>query len=168
MKKNNNKTLLDLYDEPFTVLGLSSSLPGFKVASKMNHNLFVDFLRLQDFLSYKEESNKEYPFQWFYYYDDIDELCYFLLSNITDNILLIKELKKIDYVLLIIGRDCIEKSKEINKEINKIDGIMFSKVFYNSIPQKEESIKTKKKTFLDSLREDIEVNVPILKEFEQI
>lgn len=148
MISKENRLDSELYEQPFTVIGFIDSDAGYKVASKFHKQLSLDFLHLKDFVSDKERKDKKtkqiikekFNFMWFFYYDKVQKISYCLLSNKNKDpiniskfkdrteILLVEEFKDIDYILLVIGRDCIEKSKEVKNNMTKM-GIMFLKIF---------------------------------------
>ena len=144
MKKlDSTMELLEVNNEPFTIIGISGSEPFYFHAGQMHRQLNLDFKRVQDFEFYDEDNNKFFSLPTCLYPDPENGLLFLLISNRKP---LLKGLDKPNIILLIIGRDSLMKSTELIKQIRTLMNISWCKKFFYSEDEQEEPIQEKIKS----------------------
>lgn len=106
------KVFLETRAEPtlFTLFGISCHLKDYRLSYNLNHNLELSLVKMDDFLGYS-----------FYFYRDEDCFnSYYLIGNRGQELILLPDLKQIDFLLLLEG-----PVKKTQKELllEKIRGI---------------------------------------------
>ncbi|MDO5760035.1 MAG: IPExxxVDY family protein [Bacteroidota bacterium] len=139
---------------PFALIGMVTPLANFQVAYRLQQNMSCEFEKTDDFLLYKKKMKKDLNFHCLLQVDITEGLSYMLLDNLaTDNsAYMITELKRMDYILLVIGRDFANITTSLCKELQNIHNISFAKVFYTS----DNKIVSLRKNIVKSLEEGIE------------
>lgn len=144
MKKlDSTMELLEVNNEPFTIIGISGSEPFYFHTGQMHRQLNLDFKRVSDFEFYDEDKGKFFSLPTCLYPDPENGLLFLLISNRRP---LLKDLDKPDIILLIIGRDSLVKSEELIKQIRTLTNISWCEKFFYSEYEQEEPIQEKIKS----------------------
>ncbi|MBR1770035.1 MAG: IPExxxVDY family protein [Bacteroidales bacterium] len=145
---------------PFSLIGINSPLANFQLAYRLQSIMDCEFEKTENFLAYKEKLKKEFPFSCFAHVNSFNGLAYLLIENLSvedGRTTLIDGLKKIDYILLIIGRDFAEVNSVICKNIKTVKNVVYSQIFYPFASVQRETKKSDLKiSSIDSLMKDIE------------
>lgn len=121
----------DLSDEFFTnvqVIGIVSTLKGYKFCWSLNHHLSVDF-RLHPDMEVQLEKKKLFYYFNIYYYADADgNISHMLYENESRGEFLVPEFKHLDYLWLIRSDDHdIQEIKEhLLDKLRKLDIIQLA------------------------------------------
>ena len=117
------KLTLDIgYNFDFALVGITSHIKDYKISWLLNNNLKFNFIKIMDYLisnETKKQTKKENflfdkkedaslnssinGFSQYYYQIEENHVSYFLISNKSENGLLIPELPIVDYFILIQG-----------------------------------------------------------------
>lgn len=136
----------DFEDSDFTLIGVHTSLPDYKLAFLLNRNLRVSFRRTNDI--HKVENQSEHAcFSVFHYLDDTLDATWFLIENkyhgvsntpienglfgtidetVNRTSYLIPEKKKTDFLVKIEGNLEEYLVYQTIQEINKMEQVMTS------------------------------------------
>ncbi|MBQ9312206.1 MAG: IPExxxVDY family protein [Bacteroidales bacterium] len=145
------KFIIERPSENLVMIAVNTTLAPFQLAYNIEQQLDTEFYRMEDFLSYKKDKDREYPFTFLLNADETNGLTYFLLSNKTtedNNALLIDGLPKIDFFLLIYGRDGEKIAPFVCKKVSQMQQVMLSKIVY-PVQVKEEKTLSFTQTSLD-------------------
>ncbi|MFM6976523.1 MAG: IPExxxVDY family protein [Sphingobacteriaceae bacterium] len=116
----NKLTLKFELDFDFTLIAITSSLKDYRLCYQINKALQVNFVRTDELsLSFSSEKNIQ-NFNRYVYYPPNSETEFFLLANKGSEGLLIPEMNKVDYFLLI--RNFIDE-EDLNYWISHIKKI---------------------------------------------
>ncbi|MBO6117261.1 MAG: hypothetical protein J6P44_01815 [Bacteroidales bacterium] len=129
----------EVNNEPFAITGIVANEAFYFIAGLLHRRLKLDFKRVKNFEFYNESQNKCYEVATCIYLDGINGLIYLLINNTLP---VIEGLKAPDCILMVIGRDCEPKSKELIKQMLKLKQIMTCKLFYPLQQPKESGIVT--------------------------
>lgn len=122
------KVHLDARDTPvyFTLIGISCHLKDYRLSYLLNYHLPAEFTRMED-LRMAGSTQKEPTSFSFYYYRDEDHFNTFsLLSNRSQESVLIPEMKQTDFLLIIEG-ECKKARKDaLLRNIRSIPNVLTS------------------------------------------
>lgn len=85
----------------FLVYGISCHLKDFRVAWHLNKLLRFNFVR--DSIEINDRQGKPHHYSKYKYHDTDNHLRYFLISNHSEDIPLVRALREYDYLLLVEG-----------------------------------------------------------------
>lgn len=118
---------------PFAFIGINSPLSDFQIAYRLQNVMDWEFERVPDFKSYKASKNKEFSYNCLSYVDSAYGLAYLLVesNSLEDGTTgLVENLNKMDYVLLIIGRDFESVARFVCNNVRKVRNVVYAQVFY--------------------------------------
>jgi hypothetical protein len=119
------KLTLEFEDlESWFTLGISCQLPDYKLLFRINKNLKVQFKRVESFQVNLPEFKG--TFSLYAYYDSINEVECFLLSNHMNSKSLVSEYKQLDYFLLLRDRSESDLLLQYKDKIRKINEVIFT------------------------------------------
>ena len=147
MKKVHNAQMLEVKSEPFTIIGMVTKEPMYFIAGQMHRELKIDFRRVSDFEFYDLNTKTFLQRPTYMYMDNDNGLLYVMFSNTVS---LAKTIKQLDILLVIMGRDCLEKTKQVVKDLHNLFSIRYSECYYYS---QQESDSSKGKDIYDKVRE---------------
>ncbi len=116
-------TLDFIPDFEFLLLGIVSYEKDYRLAWEINQKLLMDFARTGDHSVKHRQSGTEQLFSCYYYDDDNTYLNYRLLSNRSENGILLDAVKNIDYLLVISGEYFTGYEKQIRSKLIKLEGV---------------------------------------------
>lgn len=125
-------------DIPFSMIGINSSLANFQIAYRMQQTMNYEFEKTEDFICFNNKLNGNKKFDCLLQIDNLEGIAYMLLNNLSnDNTsYLIGNLRKMDYILLVIGRDFASITPNLLKMIQGIKNISYAKLFDTSLDKK--------------------------------
>lgn len=129
MNTLHKKQFPEVNDGPYSIIGMVVNQPFYFVAGLLHRDLGLNFKRVKNFEFYNDKDNTLEEFSTYLYRNDTDELLYLMFNNDRP---LIKGLKDVDYLLMIIGRDCAKKSDDLVKSILKQKKIMTCRILYQT------------------------------------
>ncbi len=110
------------YDYDFQLIGLFCHFKDYRLAWALNKNFELSFVKQAPYtITNKEEQQN---FSYYTYSIEHQELFYYLLSNRSDNGLLIPEKKDIDYFLIIDGVYERSRKREFIGELCKLNEVL--------------------------------------------
>jgi hypothetical protein len=104
----------------FEVISIVSPLKNYRLCWLLNNALNFDFSLYQELEVQWPRKKKTGYFSMYHYYDDIDKMNYYLIANKSDGLLLLGELKNVDYLLKLQGFLASELKADILEAIKKI------------------------------------------------
>ncbi len=110
------KILLETRSEPalFTILGISCHLKDYRLSFMLNKKLELEFVKLDDFVSYS-----------FYQCRDEDRFnTYYLIGNRGQDAILFPELKQTDFILLVEGPFKKTQKERLLEDIRSIQNVL--------------------------------------------
>ncbi|MBN2747404.1 MAG: IPExxxVDY family protein [Bacteroidales bacterium] len=119
------KLTLD-YEAPqqMQTLGISCQLADYKLIFRINKQLNIKFVRLESLTVNAGRFLGTYSL--YHYYDAENELNIYLLSNKTDNGVLISDFKQLDYFLILRGEYADEEIVLSYKtQLRKVEEVLF-------------------------------------------
>lgn len=128
---------------PFSVIGISSSLANFQIAYRMQQTMNCEFERTDDFICFNEKLEEDKCFDCLLQVDSLKGIAYMLLNNLSnDNTsYLIGNLRKMDYLLLVVGRDFASITSNLLKNIKGIKNVSYAQMFDTSSNKKSSPLK---------------------------
>lgn len=140
---------------PFSIIGINSSLANFQIAYRMQQAMNYEFEKTEDFICFNNKMNEDKGFDCLLQIDNLEGIAYMLLNNLSnDNTsYLIRNLRKMDYILLVIGRDFASITPNLLKMIKGIKNIFYAQIFDTSSDKKSSSLPP---TSINSLSISIE------------
>jgi shikimate kinase len=115
----------------FEVISLVSSVKDYRLCWLLNTQLNMDFTRVDDLIIQQTKRKGRNFFTTYGYYDEINKMNYFLITNKFEGNLLLPELKTVDYILKLEGFLATEKKEELLDELKHISYL--EAVFGNQI-----------------------------------
>jgi len=110
----------------YSIIGISSHMPDYRLIYFLNMNLKVNLCRSVDFIcSHKSDEKTHFPF--FSWDDPNDRITISLLPNRVQGHYLIPELKNMDYLLVISDEALRYDTKSLMEKIWKIQNIILVK-----------------------------------------
>jgi hypothetical protein len=99
------KILLHTRSEPafFTLIGISCQLMDYRLIHALNKDLGSSFSKEEDFRTEETPKRPAASFSLYHYRDDDNRNTYYLISNKSQEIMLLPELKHTDFFMLIEG-----------------------------------------------------------------
>lgn len=138
------KIILEYTQEfDYLLFAIVSFEKDYKLIWDINTNLGIDFLRMEDYSVFSRRTGKEQLFSCFNFKDENSYMNYKLLSNKSENGLLLDELKGIDYLLLISGEYPEDFVNDFMSRLNNISSIQN---VFNIDPSE---LKSKEKLVID-------------------
>lgn len=118
------KLILDYEEEPeYLIIGISSTLPDYRLLFFLNKALDSAFKRMNEF--YFEPKNSKYSVYSFS--DSANELELYFLSNKSEGIILFPELQMFDFMLLVNGSPDASYLKKMNEAIRGVSYVQIAK-----------------------------------------
>ena len=105
----------------FQLIGIVTNLSSYKLSWLINSNIEFNLAQLDDIVI--ENNNKTQNFSS-YVFEDISEVTYNLISNKSDNNILIKKLKNIDFFIKIEPNLTDKQKNNLIEKLKKIDNII--------------------------------------------
>lgn len=149
------RVLLDIHTAPawFTLLGISCHLREYRLSFLVNENLGFHLSRLDD-LPYFPGGAKEAAFFSLYRWaDDDQENTYYLLTNRSDETLLIPSVKQADFLMLIEGPFKKKQQDELLSNLRKVPQVLTAFPIPFSSVKNYENILTDLELHLNDLSE---------------
>ncbi len=156
MEKKVGTLKIEYPEIPFSLIGINTPLSDFQLAYRIQKIAGFDFEKTNNFSVYKEKQKKEFAFDCLLYADSCNSLAYLLMPSNSfedDSVVFLSGLQKIDYVLLVLGRDYKEATASILKAVKMVKNVVYANIFYQFNFSK---IKGQKQNEIHSLSEDIE------------
>ena len=122
------KFLLDIQPEPafYTFLGISCHLKDYRLSYLINHQLGYQFIRKDDLITRSFNRKIEAGFS-FYQFNDEDNYCFcFLLSNRSEEFILVPEMKQVDFMMIVDGEIKRSRKEQVLKQIRSIPNVLTS------------------------------------------
>ncbi len=131
------KLLLDFEEEiEYSIIGISSQLKDYRLIFYLNKLAGFDFKRVESFVFTLK--GEEFIYSLYVYLDYDNMRNFYLISNQTNSVKLIKEFKHFDYLLIMDGEIEEKFLKELSKRIKSISGVLLSSILnadaFNKIP----------------------------------
>ena len=107
------KLLLKTRSEPvfYTLVGISCHLMDYRFLHLLNRELGVNFIKEDDFKIHIHKIDQPVAFSFYSYTDEDQRNFYYLVSNFSQDFILVPEFRHIDYMMLIEG-DFKKKKKD--------------------------------------------------------
>ncbi|MCX6249631.1 MAG: IPExxxVDY family protein [Bacteroidetes bacterium] len=99
------KVLLDIHSEPtyYTLIGLACHLRDYRLSYHLNKKLEFSFVKEQELCITLPGKQGYAGFSFFYYKDEDHQNAYCLIANRSESLILVPEMKQLDFVLLVEG-----------------------------------------------------------------
>jgi hypothetical protein len=121
------KIQLDYEDEiNYQFLGISSGSKDYSLVFHLNKTLDFKFQKAEDFVF--PMKNQSFSFSVYVYLDECNMTNFYLLSNKTQGVNLIKGYKHFDYLLIIDGEMDEDDVSRLAKKLKNVPGIVLSSV----------------------------------------
>ncbi len=153
------KFLLEIQPEPalYTFLGISCHLKDYRLSYLINQKLGYLLIKKEDLVTRSYNLKNVAGFS-FYQYNDEDNYCFcFLLSNRSEEFILVPEMKQVDFMMIIEGEIRNSRKEQILKHIRSIPNVLTS--FEIQVP----AIKNHA-----SLLSDLEMHVSFINRIEKL
>ena len=143
------KTKLSLHeDSDYTILGISCHLSDFRFIHYVNKIKYFNFIRHGDF-DYQFKNDGDTFYFPLYYFDDMENyISFYIVSNRSEDGILMNEWRNFDFLLITKNKISDEKMKTINRDIKKITGVLAVTQLISS-----------KKSEIENLLSEIEIYV---------
>ena len=107
------KVLLKTSSEPvfYTIVGISCHLMDYRIIHLMNRELGFSFVREEDLEINFPGSDQSAAFSFYSYHDEDQRSSYYLVSNFSNDVVLLSEFRHIDFILFMDG-DFERKKKD--------------------------------------------------------
>jgi hypothetical protein len=128
----------------FLLLGISSYEKDYRLIWNLNNNLNLFLAKTEDHYAYHKKAEGDQFFSCFLYMDKKTMLEYKIISNKSENGILIDELKTIDYFFILKGDYLEDYSDLLRHKISLIENIQA--VFLIDA----ENLKNKERLIVDS------------------
>ncbi len=116
-------TLTVSADDEYTLLGISSDEPDYKLCWLINQKARFSLIRGEDISLYDKKNEKEQLFSFFQYMDENKHIVYRLIGNRAETGYFLPELSNIDYILHIQGDITAESVKEVMTLVSSVSSI---------------------------------------------
>jgi|GEM_PF-1951820 2''-5'' RNA ligase len=128
-----DKTLITnistLKPEDLSIIGITTTMNGFSLASKINKLIFTKLTLNKDFESYKPENKRTCYFKHYYYFYPPYRLHNFLLSNHnSEGCFLFETLNMYDFVYVLMGRDNVQYAQNFINKVRLLDNVLLVKL----------------------------------------
>ncbi len=123
-RSNSKKKPLKLKVEDqinFKLIGISSHENDYRVVWEMNQKLGMQFLRVDNLLIHEVRRKEDLEFSRYLYEDENRYMKYYLISNRCPDGFLFPEVRKLDYVLQIIGELSNTELQDFEKKIKSLE-----------------------------------------------
>jgi len=107
-----------------TLLGISWHQKDFQLVFRLNKEMKMNFMRVDDFYYCQSPATEGATFPLYYYREDNTKLTWFLISNIIPQTSLVPALSSTDFFLLINGKIKPAETAAIITNIKKIQGVL--------------------------------------------
>ncbi|MBN1251889.1 MAG: IPExxxVDY family protein [Bacteroidales bacterium] len=107
----------------FQLIGINSNLSSYKLSWLINSNISFKFTQSDDIIFENRKNNKKLYFSCYVFEDD-DEVIYNLISNKTEDGVLLKSLKNIDFFLKIEPYISEYQINKLLNDLKKIENII--------------------------------------------
>lgn len=106
--------------EGYHMLAIVSNLPDYRLSYFINEQWKTGLKKFADF----KPGPSIKGFSWYYFPDEDHEITYYLISNKNQGILLNKELKQFDYIILIKGNFAVYFYRDMVLQLRQIPQII--------------------------------------------
>jgi len=106
--------------EGYHMLAIVSNLPDYRLSYFINEQWKICLKKFADF---KPDPTIK-GFSWYYFPDEDHEITYYLISNKNQGILLNKELKQFDYIILVKGSFTVHFFHDMILQLRQIPQII--------------------------------------------
>lgn len=121
------KITLEFEDlQSWFTIGISCQLPDYKLLFRINKVLKTNFSRVEDFKIDVAKFKGNFSVYW--YFDNINQVECFLISNRNEAKVLLNEFKQLDYFLIIRDEFGSELLEEYKGKIKEIKEVLFTQI----------------------------------------
>jgi len=120
------KILLDIHSEPtyYTLIGIACHLRDYRLSYNLNKKLESGFAREQDLSVPIPGKQGSAGFSFFYYKDEDHRNTYCLIANRSESLILVPEMKQLDFLFLIEGEFKKNRKDHLIRCIGSIPNIL--------------------------------------------
>lgn len=111
------------------IIGIVSKSFGYKLASRMSRVSGVAF-RSKDMPVWFKKTDMTVDFEAFCQYDKDTEAFYILCRTKEGASVIIPQWKDFDFLLIVVARDCIELSRDLMRDLTRIDLVQLSQQLF--------------------------------------
>lgn len=110
-------------DFNFLLIGMATPLQDYRLAWNLNKTLHKGLSRVEDLVLVDAESQRQTSFSRYDFFEELTKSYFHLLRNRQGTILLLPEVKEIDFLLLIRGDYYAGRSAGMLKKLRQIESI---------------------------------------------
>ncbi len=107
----------------FLLFGLSSHENDYRLVWKINQDFSLNFERGENHRIISKKTGQEHEFALYSYDDEDTFYMYYLLSNKSEQAVLLEELKNIDYLIMIQGEFTEAFSNGFQNRLKKVESV---------------------------------------------
>ena len=117
------KLLLDISYDYFTI-AICSHARDYQLCWNLNKSLDFDFVKNSNLLVIEKE--EEYSFPMYSYFDEENEITYYIVANKSEGNVLVKKQKQVDYFLILEGAYDFVNIEEIVRKIQNCKQVLLA------------------------------------------
>ena len=111
-------------EERFEMVGILCQQKDFKLAFVFNDLLKFSFVRIKSFSQFIDAEKPNIEFSLYYYFDEMNRIGYYLISNRSQDNILVDRLKHFDYFLIVKTENVQFKLADILKKLKKAPEVL--------------------------------------------
>jgi len=122
------KVLLDIHSESayYTLLGISCHHKDYRLSFLLNQALDSEFLKMDDLPLFPPGTKEATDFSFYFYKDEDNFNSYFLISNRSQENVLVPAFRQVDFLLLIEGPFKKAQKDSVLKRIKSVPNILMA------------------------------------------
>lgn len=122
------KLLPESRTEPalFTFIGIACHLKDYRLIFQLNSKTEYQFVKFPELLITLPKAKEPSAFSFYYYRDDDHFNTLYLLSNRSDEFVLVPEMKQIDFILIIEGEFRKPRKDKLLEQIGTIPQVLMT------------------------------------------
>jgi hypothetical protein len=120
------RVLLDIHTTPawYTMMGISCHLRDYRLSYLVNENLGFRLVRLDDLPYLPQGAKEQVSFSLYRWKDDDQYNTYYLITNRSEDSLLIPQMKQADFLLLVEGPFKKKQQDDILARLRRIPNVL--------------------------------------------
>jgi hypothetical protein len=120
------KILRDTDSEPvyYTLIGIACHHKDYRLSYLLNKKLDFVFSKQQDLVITLKDRKEPASFSFYYYKDEDQGISYLLISNRSEEYVLLPELKQLDFLFMVEGNVKKSRNDQLLKAVSSIPNVL--------------------------------------------
>lgn len=150
------RVLLDIHSTPawYTLLGISCHLRDYRLSYLMNESLGFRLVRLTDMPYLPPGSKEPVLFSLYRWKDDDQYNVYYLITNRSEDTLLVPQVRQADFLLLVEGPFKKKQQDDLLSKIRRIPNVLTAFGIQFSSVRNYENLLTDLELHLNDIKEE--------------